>query len=1666
MLSAEQARDELKRFGGREQAELQLSRVLRLRGDAGRAGRGLLAHRVPIRDRVAMSILDVGRLIDDLPDGRRSKLFRTVHPPLAELLAAGWHDLRRDPYTLGSARRPIRAPAHPEVSHVARARWLSAVATTTAPYEQEASWFAAWAGHIDGGSPALGRLLGVAIDRGDRAVFDTLVATVRGEHDVAQMGRHVPAALLSCSEAAGWDEVERLLLAAQRQEGLRQVILETVDLAHPDAFRRMLRLISQEGLTRFAATIRAVGVWLGAAFEVRDRGVVDELLEALLTYLDDAPARSAAIADGDAGQASLGLWALAYEDAASAAAQATTMLADPVADRRLAAIRLLAALRWPGAESRFVSALTDEDLRVAAVAFEAIGFWDFGGAAIDPLRALLERLTEDRSVPVGIWKPEQITLTASDVADAAVSQLGDRAPTALRDLRSRMSPMGRSQYATLLAEEPHYYRGDLLNLTGDRSDHVRRIVFSVLERGPAPTAGEAAHLEDLLRRKSAHLRRSVIQLLLQQPDDDAAASAERLLAGMQAQVQAGREIIAELATNGRATGHTARLATLAADETPAAGAARDARTPATGMSGPVGPDDFIDHGARTRPAQPPPPDVRPGAWTDGVSRVLRSLDAWLAEHRDVEVAVESWQGPQVELVSNLRWLPGPSEDQSWEAQQERFPLDELVRPWWERTAGQLTDGGVEALLAWPAAEAAWTVLAPHYAPHRDVTPLPSWTVQLVRRISPVDVVASLQYTPVAVGFLQWFAARELRPGWVDALLDASEVVLAAIPAKSIEALPTVAEIANQRRDGHRVPFDWRVQGVCAWLQAAITLEAIRPQLWSAAQRGRLWRQVRFVDEPRGLFVPSPQARDNLKVGDEFEFRYASLHSRRLDAPRRPPRQRPPLRLTVRAIEDGVATRADLVDLLVGERTPEDNLGPGLARRYGLGGLTRRRRAAWVDDHPWVIELVDGIRDRIVDTEARRGELPTAVTDAALELRSVVGIDTVARLVAGLGRHKLVRGYGWHGDSKPEVFSRLIRASFPADGETHDDFIETVTRHGLKEKRLLELAVYAPQWAPYVESMLGWAGLTDAVHWLHAHTKDDRWQVDRDVREEWTAETHQRTPLPAQDLVNGAVDVGWFARVRERLGDDRFGVLLKAARYASSSGGHKRAELFARALRGEVDRDHLIQRMTAKRHQDSVRALGLLPLPGDNATQRDEVLSRYETLQEWKRESRQFGQQRRASEALAVRVAMENLARTAGYRDPQRLQWAMEAEAVRDLAGGPVSVVEGDVTVSLSIDPSGSPALRVRRGDRALKSVPSKLRKHEGVAELKQRAAHLRDQARRMRTSLEEAAIRGDRFTHDELEDLGRHPALAPMLERLLVVTDEGILGWPRPGSRTLLDHGDRERPVDGSALRVAHAVDLLESGDWPEWQRACFHRHIRQPFKQVFRELYVPTAAELNGAKRSERYAGHQIQRGQATALFGSRGWVVDRESAAIRTFHDEGITAHVEALGVWGTPAEVEDPTIDAVSFAPVGSWEPIALRDVAARLFSETMRDVDLVVSVAHAGGVDPEASASTVEMRGALVRETADMLTLDNIELTEHHVLVRGKLGSYSVHLGSGTVHRRPGNALCIIPVGAQQRGRLFLPFVDDDPRTAEVVSKVVMLARDDSIKDPTILEQLRA
>ena len=217
--------------------------------------------------------------------------------------------------------------------------------------------------------------------------------------------------------------------------------------------------------------------------------------------------------------------------------------------------------------------------------------------------------------------------------------------------------------------------------------------------------------------------------------------------------------------------------------------------------------------------------------------------------------------------------------------------------------------------------------------------------------------------------------------------------------------------------------------------------------------------------------------------------------------------------------------------------------------------------------------------------------------------------------------------------------------------------------------------------------------------------------------------------------------------------------------------------------GRLDVPTLTARIKDKRNQDALRALGLVPLAKGRAREAD-LLDRYGVMQEFARGSRQFGAQRQASEKSAVAVALENLARTAGYPDPVRLEWAMEARAVADLAAGPVVATAGDVTVALSINEWGTPEIAVTKKDKALKALPPAAKKVPEVAALVARKTEIERQASRMRLSLEGAMCRGDEFTGAELRQL-----LAAPRPR----ADAALAGPGRPGRPRRLSHQRRQR---------------------------------------------------------------------------------------------------------------------------------------------------------------------------------------------------------------------------------------------------------------------------------
>jgi HEAT repeat protein len=1616
VLSAEEAAARLASLRDpqwRVQAERRVRKLRRKLHDPARAflaprPEGYLpsAHR-PYRERQ----LAAARQLDDLPDGQRASIMEALHPGIGPALSRWWVDAQSRPYQRHWDRRAFRAADAPGLTVEGRGTDLAALLELAGPFEADPVWLAGWAGHLTAAqratsavSLAVGAVLASAIDLGGptgEETLATLVAVGSGEHPVGIMGRHVIVGLLGCSRREGWEFIERMLLAAQRQEGLRQAILEAADEGHPEGFDRTLATVLDNELLRFAASVRAAGVWLGFGAQVADLPQAETRVRKLAAFRASSGDRSEALASGDPWDVYLALCAYGMRDVLATIPEAQALTRHSSPDVRAAALRYAAATKLTSGQRLIVTALDDADIRVASLAVSLLGN---DGLCLpetfDALTRLVPRLPAKARTADGLGvEPGPVQIVQAAAASRLVTARGERPVSMLLPWLAAMDSYGRRSVAGQLKREPVLtaeQRKALLALLGDRSPAVRGAAMQALAATRLEPS-EAPAVEALLTRSSADTRRGALTLLASLPPDTARTSASRLAAS---------------SAKGQRDAATELLRTLGAADSTSATPVEDLRVT------------LVDARARTTPLTPQSPDRRRSFGGDAAVRILEELDEIAEERRNTSVLVSWWQGTREILFGDVRWFPSPfAEPQPASAddgESRGMLLGDLFRAWWQtRPAAVRDDTGLDVLRA-------YVVAAQLPGPRAALPARPGGWWQASMRELIGSPALTLRH-PAAVGHVvTWLAAEHASGEVIDECLDALEASLASVPPAVLHAETTnevvvggfVMVVGSGR---HRLRYsDWR-NGLRShpWLTLLGGLLRTRPDLFVSEQIARWYRLMRWVEQPQPRAIQFP-----------------------VDT-----------RLLIAAHDAGIASEADVIASFL---HPHSDL---------FHDLTRRWRSQLQARHLALTAIADKVAGRLIEVELQRGDLPTPTSAAALNVGSTAGVTLVVGLLRRLGKAPLVRGR-WAGgsESRDAVFSHMIRICFPAPADTPGALTAAARQAGISNARLVDLAVYAPQWAPIVEAALEWPGLADGVLWLHAHTKDEQWNVDRELRESWAAMVAERTPLSAADLLSGAVDVAWFRASYAALGAERWAVLHKAAKYASGGGGHRRAQAFAEAMTGQADDATLTGRITVKRNQDAVRALGLLPLPGDEAGQRDTMQRRYGLLREFERGSHKFGSMRQASERAAVRIGVENLARTAGYSDPGRFVWAVEAREAVDMVDGPLTVTHDDVTLTLSVSADGTPDLEFRRRGRVIRNAPAALRKAEDVVALRARKTALTQQAARVRAALESAMITQEGFTADDFAELSRHPVVAPMLDQFVWVTSDG---------RTVCRVGARAVAVGGEAvttvgpLRLAHPVDLVADGTWVAWQERLFTDGRRQPFKQVFRELYVITAAERAAGPASHRYDGHQLQPRQALALLGRRGWLSSRESGdASRVFHHYDLVARVEFVDGFLTPAEADLPSIGGVYFTRRGEHLAQPLDSIPPVVFSEAMRDLDLVVSVAHAGGVDPEATASTTEMRAALIRETARLMKLENITFAGDYVLIDGTLGEYSLHLGSGTVHRRPGGAVCIIPVGSQHRGRLFLPFADDDPKTAEIMSKALLLARDREIKDPTILEQLRA
>ncbi len=720
------------------------------------------------------------------------------------------------------------------------------------------------------------------------------------------------------------------------------------------------------------------------------------------------------------------------------------------------------------------------------------------------------------------------------------------------------------------------------------------------------------------------------------------------------------------------------------------------------------------------------------------------------------------------------------------------------------------------------------------------------------------------------------------------------------------------------------------------------------------------------------------------------------------------------------------------------------------------------------------ELYRELIPLILKVELKRGEQETPFSGVISSIYVIYGIDVMIQVLTALGKETLKRSASYYFSSSADrktVLSHLLRVCRPGPGETAEDLKRALKGTDITRKRLVELAMYVPQWIPLLEEYLGLPGFQSGCYYFMAHTGET-------LDEFTTSMIAKFTPLTPEELRDGAFDIQWFFEAYEKLGEKDFRLLYDAAKYSATGAAHARARKYADAALGIVKKETIKAEVEEKRNKDLLMSIGLLPL-GTGQEREKDLLDRYQFIQKFLKESRNFGAQRRASESRAAAIALQNLSVNAGFTDVTRLTLRMESRLVGNLEDYFEWKPLEEAELKISVDEAGKSSLQFRKDGKILKSVPAKYKKHETVLKYQEVHKKLKEQYRRTRQMMEQAMEDRTAFSAWELLELAANPVIRPIVEPLVVteaaadtccvcagegektavygmgfLTEKGLVDWS--GAVTLV--------APDTQLLIAHPFDLLKGGHWHEYQRLLFEKQIRQPFKQVFRELYVKLEEELD-KEDSRMFSGNQIQPQKTVGALRGRRWVADYEDGLQKIYYKENIVARIYAMADWFSPSDIEAPALEWVVFSDRKTFQPLKIREIPDVLYSEVMRDVDLAVSVAHAGGVDPETSHSTVEMRREIVKCNLELFKIRNVRLEGSHAVIDGKLGQYTVHLGSGVVHQMGNAMLFVVPVHSQHRGRIFLPFVDDDPKTAEILSKILLFAEDTKIKDPGILRQIR-
>ena len=1578
-------------------------------------------------------------------------LFSEVQAPYIQRV---WDIAYQFPYSYTYNRRPFRSP-NPEDYRVEQLRTLKRlrsfynVGVGALSVEEQFQYAFYKGGEED--------FFVVVLSENPDAYYPLFEEIFFGEHEIGGVCESLIKAALMVKDTRYHTLVEKLLLAAQLQEGLRQTILESLDETTIPVLQRFIALILEHNLTRFSSVVRAVDVWFGFGWEAPQQAVVKRTLELAQTYLGDLDkAREVAVSSQDNLERYVALWAVAVYNVEEALHLAVTALNNTKTSYEACVVVLYFM--------RQTQKKTSEILPFAEKYFGIEPAWDYWilqnlpkgeipQELFEKMRTAAHKLPKDGKNFEGLgfrWlnftvKPLDIYQSILKVANEQQQQIlaGELAeiPVDVRHilLDDIFPVLSRGRYSYYSEEEknlpPEDYPADSWQRTlvrtalNDKGPYVVSKAMEVLKKVPL-VKDDILALEQVLSRKNKEQRKESVALLVKQPEAVLKDSTSRMIVSKNAdQRLAALEILTVLQEEGRLTDYVTEQVEaykgrkLSKNEqvlmdklTYNPETATELRYDLTNGFGVLNLDNLTSFDLPKPQFDKERKEKKGGFLFDKLVNVQKVgegvselLALWRA-NKDFEYQYEGYQGATATILLgyDIRRQHKGKDDETPMEILEDLPLADLWKGWHEKY--QFNE--VEYYFAKRYCDNLY---------YENAIP------------QGLDDYLAMYYPDFKVHFegqIHSYRGEARRAedllGYLMKVYSEDKALLASFKLSVFEdALATFPK--EKRGEIYKRGYsnmNW-VDVITDYAAAIHFGEEGDFSYYTDDQLFRLWQILYY------LYISIDKGLDPEKCTPKEVLPAVRILSRKNEE--LPPINMGLIQASLMLYQKGRLSTDDLILFCLLSRGLF-----GMAQGASNSYFSRKLPNCIKDTLIFPETLMQQLATHMLQVELQRGDLPT---DASLYINQFSEIDGAQYFFEALeriGKEPFAKGYG-SGVSKRFTFSHILAVSQPSDTDTFAAFKKHLDTIKIDKKRLVEAACYAPHWTEWIGDYLKIKDFKEAIWWFIAHTTDYM-----DAEKETVVS--QYSNVPRDDFRRGAIDVDWYHHVHKAVGKEGWKLIQESAKYLSEGMGYRRVKLYSAVLTGEIKLSEVIQKITEKRDKDYVMALGLVPI--NKKKEEEDLVSRYNLLQTFLKESKQFGQQRQESEKNAVEIGLDNLSRNAGYEDSIRFSWAMEAKATQQIMEKSTLVLD-DTTIKLVIDEQGKAELEVTKGDKTLKSIPDKYKKDKQVEVLKDNKSYLTKQYSRTRLSLEQAMLSQTLFTVAELHRIMEHPVVRAMLSKLVLFNPETQASGFWQEGKLISAEGEKVTLKADDKLLIAHPSHLFYAVQWDLYQKYLFDKELKQPFKQVFRELYIPTKDELETSNRSERYQGHQVQPQKTVALLRSRGWTVNYEEGLQRVYHKEGFRATIYAAADWYTPSDVEAPTLEYVVFYSLKDGKEVPMKEINPVIFSEVMRDVDLVVSVAHVGGVDPEASHSTMQMRAALARESARLFKLSNVEVKERHILVKGKLGEYSIHLGSGMVSRG-GLQLSILAVQSQHRGRVFLPFVDDDPKSAEIITKMKLIS----------------